>query len=174
MKSEVGRIDVLVNNAGIIWEEKDRVTNLRTVLETNVTASYAVSDAFQSLILTQPSGNQKIKRIINVTSDLGSITWRYDPSIQTYTVPNSEYRISKAALNMMTACQSFDLKEHDVKVFAFNPGYTVTELFGPVELRREQGAWDPDVPGKGCARIVAGERDHEVGQMLEVNGTAPW
>lgn len=174
VKSEAGRIDVLVNNVGIIREEKDKVTNLRIMLETNVIATYAVSDVFESLLLTQPAGEEKVKRIINLTSDLGSITWRYDPNSRSYQVPNSEYRMTKAAINMMTACQSFDLKEHDVKVFAFNPGYTITELFGPVELRRQQGAWEADVPGKECVRIVSGERDHEVGQMVEVDGIAPW
>ncbi|KAK9420941.1 putative NAD(P)-binding protein [Seiridium unicorne] len=174
VKSDAGRIDVLINNAGIIYEEKDRITNLRTTLEVNVTATYAVSEAFRQLLLTRPAKGEKVKRIINVSSDLGSIAWRCDQSNKNYQVPNSEYRISKAALNMMTACQSYELKEHGVKVFAFNPGYTITELYGPVELRRQQGAWEADVPGKGCAKIVAGERDHEVGQMIEVDGVVPW
>ncbi|ETS84853.1 hypothetical protein PFICI_02878 [Pestalotiopsis fici W106-1] len=174
VESEVGRIDILINNVGIIYEEKDRISNLRTTLETNVVATYAVSEAFNPLLLAQPSQGKKTKRIINVTSDLGSITWRSDSSNYAYSLLYSEYRMSKAALNMMTACQSFELKEHDVKVFAFNPGYTVTELAGPVELRREQGAWEADVPGKACAKIVAGERDHEAGLMVQVEGTVPW
>jgi NAD(P)-dependent dehydrogenase (short-subunit alcohol dehydrogenase family) len=174
IKSEAGRVDVLINNAGIISEEEDRISNLRVTLEVNVTATFAVSEAFKPLLLQQPSGGKKVKRIINVTSDLGSITWRYDPGSKTYAIPNSEYRMSKAAVNMLTACQSFELKEHDVKVFAFNPGYTITELSGPVELRRQQGAWEADVPGKACVKIVAGERDHEIGKMVEVDGTLPW
>jgi NAD(P)-dependent dehydrogenase (short-subunit alcohol dehydrogenase family) len=174
VKSDAGRIDILINNVGIIYEEKDRVSNLRTTLETNVVATYAVSEAFKPLLLAQPSSGKKTKRIINVTSDLGSITWRSDPKNYAYNIPNSEYRMSKAAMNMMTACQSWELKEHDVKVFAFNPGYTITELSGPVELRRQQGAWEADVPGKACAKIVAGERDHEAGLMVQVEGTVPW
>ncbi|KAK6216380.1 hypothetical protein LQW54_003584 [Pestalotiopsis sp. IQ-011] len=174
VKSETGNIDILVNNVGIIYEDKDRVSNLRTTLETNVVATYAVSEAFLPLLRAQPSQGRKAKRIINVTSDLGSITWRSDPSNYAYSIVNSEYRMSKAALNMMTACQAYELKEHDVKVFAFNPGYTITELFGPVELRRKTGAWEADVPGKACVKIIAGERDDEAGQMVQVEGTVPW
>lgn len=176
VRAEAGRVDVLVNNAAIISEEPDRLANLRTTLETNVVMTFAVSEEFRPLLLAQPEGasEKKTKRIINVSSDLGSINWRLDPSSRTYPVPYGEYRISKAALNMLTAVQTFELKEHDVKVFSFNPGYTVTELSGSVEERRREGAWEADIPGEGCVKIIAGDRDHEVGQMLEVQGTVPW
>jgi NAD(P)-dependent dehydrogenase (short-subunit alcohol dehydrogenase family) len=174
VKSETGRLDVLVNNAGIVSAEEDRLTNLRVTLEVNVTATFAVSEGFQPLLLAQPSDGKKDKRIINVSSDMGSISWRLDPNSKAYHVPYTQYRISKAALNMMTACQSYELKEHDVKVFAFNPGYTSTELAGTAEIHRQRGAWEADIPGNGCVKIVAGERDHEIGQMLEVNGVVPW
>jgi hypothetical protein len=36
------------------------------------------------------------------------------------------------------------------------------------------GAWEADVPAVACLEIVAGKRDHEIGKMLEVNGTVPW
>ncbi|KAH8198747.1 hypothetical protein TruAng_007111 [Truncatella angustata] len=174
VKSEAGRLDVLVNNAGIISGEKDRIANLRITLETNVIATFVVSEAFKKLLIAQAPGSRKEKRIVNVSSDLGSIAWRCDPNSKNYDVPSTQYRMSKAALNMMTACQSYELKEHDIKVLAFNPGYTITELFGPVELRREQGAWEADVPGKSCANIIAGDRDNEIRQMIEVDGVVPW
>jgi NAD(P)-dependent dehydrogenase (short-subunit alcohol dehydrogenase family) len=172
VQAEAGRLDVLVNNAGIVSEEADRLANLRATLETNVVMTLGVSEAFRPLLLA--GKDAKAKRIINVSSDLGSIAWRCDPNARAHMVPYPEYRVSKAALNMLTACQSYELKDEGVKVFAFNPGYTATELAGPVEQRRKEGAWEADIPAAGCLKIVAGERDHEVGQMLEVDGTVPW
>jgi NAD(P)-dependent dehydrogenase (short-subunit alcohol dehydrogenase family) len=174
IEADAGRIDVLINNAGIAFTGDDRVACLRQILETNLVGAFAVSEAFKPLLLTQAAHAKKDKRIINVSSDLGSITWRSDPSTKTYALPATEYRISKAGMNMMSACQLAELKDLDVKVFAFNPGYTVTELSGPVELRRQHGAWEADVPAIACVEIVEGKRDHEVGKMVEVGGTVPW
>ncbi|KAI0125059.1 hypothetical protein BJ170DRAFT_486531 [Xylariales sp. AK1849] len=175
VQADAGRVDVLINNAGIVSKLADRVTRLRDVLETNVVSTLAMSDAFVPLLLTRPAQGNKIKRIINVTSGLGSIAWRGDPTNDYYSLLASEYRVSKAALNMMSVCQLVELKESDVKVFAFDPGYTVTELSGPVELRRQQGAWEAEVPGAYCVKIVAGERDDDSGKMIGLDGDViPW
>jgi NAD(P)-dependent dehydrogenase (short-subunit alcohol dehydrogenase family) len=174
VQSEVGRIDILINNAGITSKKANSIDRLRESLETNVVSSWAVSEAFKPLLLAPPAGFRKEKRIINVTSELGSVTWRNDPNCQHYDVDVSEYRMSKAALNMMTACQLTELQDHGVNVFAFNPGWTATELSGSVDIARQYGAPEPNVPAAGCVQIVAGERDHEVGRMLQVDGIVPW
>lgn len=180
IQSEVGRLDVLINNAGIVSTAADTVSRLRETLEANLIAPYALTDACKGLLLSQPADDKsksKSKRIINITSDLGSIAKRTDPTDPLYNSPFPEYRVSKAALNMMTACRNVELAKQGVKVFAFNPGFTITALTGEeqVEMRREEGAREPRVVGEACVRVVQGERDGELGRLLDVEGGAlPW
>lgn len=66
--------------------------------------------------------------------------------------------------------------EAGAKVFAFNPGFTVTALTGEeeVEIRRQQGARDPKVCGEACVGIVEGSRDGESNRLVDVEGVLPW
>jgi NAD(P)-dependent dehydrogenase (short-subunit alcohol dehydrogenase family) len=117
-------------------------------------------------------------RLIYVSSDLGSITLRCDPSSTYYAIPATAYRMSKAALNMLAACQQFEYGKEGMKVWAFNPGYVVTNLSGTGEKGRqervERGAGDAAVSARGLADIVYGMRDAEVGGLVEGKGVQPW
>ncbi|KAL1968625.1 hypothetical protein VTN77DRAFT_1451 [Rasamsonia byssochlamydoides] len=175
VESETGRVDNLINNVGIVSTASDSISRLRETLEVNLVAPYAVTEAFRALLLVQPaSGDDKEKLLIHVTSDLGSIGMRTDPSNKLYNSPFPEYRISKAAINMMAACHQHELLNSGAKVFAFNPGYAATDLTGDAEARRRRGARDPKVVGEACVKIVEGRRDGDVGLLLDVEGVLPW
>ena len=118
-------LDVLINNAGIQILEKDGASGmhvLETTLSTNVVAVHNVTMAFIPLLTR---GNAK--KIANISSSLGSMAMK-DYSAQ---APFPSYKISKAALNMLTVQYHLDLGPKGFTVFAVNPGWLQTDLGGP-------------------------------------------
>jgi NAD(P)-dependent dehydrogenase (short-subunit alcohol dehydrogenase family) len=127
---EYGRLDILVNNAGIaIGGGPPSQTDLgamREVYETNVFGAILVTNAMLPLLLRAPAA-----RIVNVSSEVGSITAMTDPASPLGQMPASlAYPSSKSALNMVTAMYAKELRDTPVKVNAANPGYTATDLNG--------------------------------------------
>ncbi|RFU74269.1 hypothetical protein TARUN_7994 [Trichoderma arundinaceum] len=171
VKAETGRLDILVNNAGIVDENSDAVARLRNTLEINTIAPYAVSTAFKPLLLVQPETGTQQKRIVYVSSGLGSIVERLNSGGRYYSIPAAEYRMSKSALNMLAACDAFELKEHGVKVFAYDPEFVATSLTGSPEERRKMGALEPSVSGESCRDIIEGKRDADTQKFVSINGT---
>ncbi|RYP61537.1 hypothetical protein DL771_010098 [Monosporascus sp. 5C6A] len=174
--SIAGRVDILVNNAAVMRYGGDPIPTLREALETNLVSAYAISEAFKSLLMVQLPSSKKDKRLIHMTCDMGSITHRSDPSSKTYPITAPEYRISKAGLNMMAACQSFDLQGSGVKVCVYNTGYTATDLAGlDPDMKRAHGAREVREVAEAFVRVVEGHRDEDFGQMLDtLEGTVPW
>jgi NAD(P)-dependent dehydrogenase (short-subunit alcohol dehydrogenase family) len=171
---EFGRLDVLINNAGIISHATKLIDSLRETFETNTFGAANVTDHFAPLLV-----KSKDARIIYVTSGLGSITYKLDPNSNYYKVPGPSYRMSKAALNMLMACNKFEYGPKGVKVWTFCPGYVVTNLSRTGEEGRKQrvanGAGSPTVSGKNLSNIVFGKRDADEGKFVyEETGIHPW
>jgi NAD(P)-dependent dehydrogenase (short-subunit alcohol dehydrogenase family) len=128
---EYGRLDVLVNNAGITGSfggppSETSLAAMRMVYETNVFGVIAVTNALMPLLRRAPAA-----RIVNVSSEVGSIASRTDPDGPMAVMPPSlPYTSSKTALNMVTAMYAMELKDTPIKVNAANPGYTATDLNG--------------------------------------------
>jgi NAD(P)-dependent dehydrogenase (short-subunit alcohol dehydrogenase family) len=121
-----GKVDVLVNNAAVlIIQPMDRLELLRATFETNVFGPWILTEVFESLLKKSAS-----PLVINISSDQGSITKKLDPTNPGAAIPGEHYRASKAAFNMMAACQRYSYKEWGCKVCAFNPGFCVTNLTG--------------------------------------------
>ena len=139
---ERGGLDVLVNNAGIVRADgrglpsDTTVATLREVFETNVFGAVAVTNAVLPLLLQAPAG-----RIVNVSSEVGSIASMTDPDSPLFQLTSVPYPASKTALNMVTAMYAKELRDTPVKVNAANPGYCRTELnHNTGFLTPEQGA----------------------------------
>jgi len=127
IESETGRLDVLVNNAGISSAPGTRfrapadesADNLRAVYETNVFAVVTVTNAFMPLLLRSAAG-----RIVNVTSKRGSIgeegAW--------VGRPNMAYSSSKTALNALTVHYARSLADTAIKVNGAAPGHVATDF----------------------------------------------
>jgi NAD(P)-dependent dehydrogenase (short-subunit alcohol dehydrogenase family) len=137
-----GHLDVLVNNAGIARGDGSGVPSettlptLRAVFETNVFGAVAVTTAFLPLLRKAPAA-----RIVNVSSEVGSIAAMTDPASPVYPMASVPYPASKTALNMVTAMFALELRDTPIKVNAANPGYCATDLNGNSGYRTpEQGA----------------------------------
>ena len=127
IEQEYGRLDILVNNAGIARGNLPSQTDLaamREVYEVNVFGVIRVTNAMLPLLRRAPAA-----RIVNVSSEVGSISSMTDPGSPLAQMPAGlAYPSSKAALNMITAMYARELRDTPIKVNAANPGYTKTDL----------------------------------------------
>ncbi len=160
VETQHGRLDVLINNAGICPTDFSRPI-LRDTLETNSVSPAMVTQAFASLLLQSSAA-----RVVYVSSALGSIRMRGDPQNNAYNEAYKAYRISKAALNMLASCDAWEY-EGKIKVFAYCPGFVISDLADMREQKIKQGvAKEPDGSARGLLVVAEGRRDGENGRFL--------
>jgi NAD(P)-dependent dehydrogenase (short-subunit alcohol dehydrogenase family) len=129
--AEYGRLDILVNNAGTASvarrgfpPSQTSLDDMRAVYEINVFGVVAVTNAMLPLLRRADAA-----RIVNVSSEVGSITSQGDPASPLSQLPASvQYPSSKAALDMLTVMYAKELRDTPIKVNAANPGYTATDF----------------------------------------------
>jgi NAD(P)-dependent dehydrogenase (short-subunit alcohol dehydrogenase family) len=142
IRKELGRLDVLVNNAAISNTTKKpgqsiqeyakttlpsnvSLDEVRAVWETNVFGVLAVYQAMLPLLREAPGA-----RIVNVSSGVGSLTRNSDPAYAYRSTFGPVYPASKTALNAMTLAMAIELEPTGIKVNAVSPGFTKTALNG--------------------------------------------
>ena len=141
IRTEIGRLDLLVNNAGISNKTKGDLSlveygkvsqasnasldEIRAVWETNVFGVLAVYQAMLPLLRESPNA-----RIINVSSGVGSLTLNADPNYPYHPYFGPIYPASKTALNAITLAMMVELESTDIKVNLVSPGFTSTNLNG--------------------------------------------
>ncbi|KAF7514746.1 hypothetical protein G7054_g15043 [Neopestalotiopsis clavispora] len=175
IESTHGRLDVLINNAGILLiQPMDILEKLRTTFETNVFGPWFLTETLEPLLKKSAS-----PLVINVSSDQGSITRKLDPTNPGAKLPGEPYRASKSAFNMMSACQRYAYKEWGCRVCAFNPGFCVTNLTGEKgrQIRIDNGARPASDPARAMVIIIEGKRDKDFEEngMFDLDGGfLPW
>jgi len=147
IRDKFGRLDVLINNAGLMIDPPDisvfdaKVDTLRKTMETNV---YGPLQLIQALVPLMKEHNYG--RIVNVSSGMGQLT---DMS-----GGYPAYRISKTSLNALTRIFADELKGTDILVNSMCPGWVKTDMGGPGATRTpEQGVdtmvWLATLPDDG-------------------------
>ena len=163
-----GKLDMLVNNAAISALNPPLRQQMRDAFDTNATGPAVVTLAFAPLLLKSTAS----PRIVNVSSGVGSFGRRLDSSSPMYKMQQVQYRASKAALNMVTVCQWVEYGPSGVKVFAYDPGFTQSNL-GP-QNKAENGAKPASEAVMPLIDVLEGKRDHEDGKFLHNTGVYPW
>ena len=127
-----GRLDILINNAGILVQEgstkvsEQTLDTWRKTFDTNLFALIAVTQAFLPLIKKSDAG-----RIVNLSSILASMTLHSDPTSPIYDLKVPAYNVSKTAVNGWTVQLAYELRDTKIKVNAAHPGYVKTDMGGP-------------------------------------------
>jgi NAD(P)-dependent dehydrogenase (short-subunit alcohol dehydrogenase family) len=178
IRRELGRLDVLVNNAGISHANipgrsfEDVVAagrlsvasleEVHEVFETNVFGVIAVTQAMLPLLRDAPAA-----RIVNVASSGGSLTLNSDPTNH-HRAMFGTYSASKAAANAVTVAFAADLEAAGIKVNAACPGFTSTDLNNFRGTRTvEQAAHEP-------VRLALIDADGPTGTFSNEDGPLPW
>jgi len=162
-----GRLDVLVNNAGVTGiprgqrKELDELTveNLRTVLETNFVGVFAVTQAMLPL-LRKASG-----RVVNLTSALATFGRVVPDGAQRPDL--LPYLTAKSAMNMASVVYAAALKDSGVRAYSVSPGYVATDMnnFAGTKTVEE---------GARVVVNVATADDLPERALLVKDGTLPW
>ena len=136
---EFGRLDVLINNAGVMVEpiggnntSTISLDLLRQTFEVNFFATVAVTQKLLPLIRKSEAG-----RIVNLSSILGSMTLHATAGSPIYEAKSFAYDASKAALNMFTIHLAHELRGTNIKVNSAHPGWVKTDMGGesaPMEI----------------------------------------
>lgn len=179
IRGEFGRLDVLVNNAGIShvdkpgWTLEEAVKSgrasvvsldeVRAVFETNVFGVIAVTQAMLPLLREAPAG-----RIVNVSSATGSLASNADRANPRRAMFGPSYSASKTALNAVTLAFAIELESTGIKVNAACPGFTATDLNNFAGTRTvQQAAREP-------VRLALLGPDGPTGTYSSEDGPLPW
>ena len=168
MEVTIQHLDILINNAGIRGEvpqpaSKVPIERLRLVFETNFFGAVQTTQEFMDLLkkADQP-------RIVNLTSDLASLTNHSDPSWKFYPFKSAAYGPSKTALNAYTVMLAFELKDTNFKINCVNPGHTATQFNNyKGEKPVEQGAGV-------IVKYATLDKDGGTGKFFSEEGETAW
>lgn len=143
--AEFGQLDVLVNNAGILYDTWQHTTTadlgqVQAAWDTNVLGPWRMAQAFGPLLRRGTHA-----RLVNVSSEAGSLTRMGDAT--------PAYSVSKAALNALTRQLAAELRPAGVLVNAVCPGWVATDLGGaggrPVAEGAASVVWAVTLPDDG-------------------------
>jgi NAD(P)-dependent dehydrogenase (short-subunit alcohol dehydrogenase family) len=165
-----GKLDVLINNAGVASSQgfvpmtiDTPDEELQSIFQTNLFAVLAVTRELLPLLKKSPAG-----RIVNLSSILGSLTLQADPGSPIYNFKSFAYDASKAALNAFTVHLAWELKDTPIKVNSAHPGWVKTEMgtdAAPMEI--------PDGAKTSVELALIGP-DGPSGRFIHLGNELPW
>lgn len=176
---EFGRLNVLINNAGITVDEERpseehpqteirppsaaTADQLRQTYEVNVFGVVEVTRAMLPLLHRAPTA-----RVVNMSSNTSSLAFRADLKNPITNLNYFAYGSSKTALNMITLQYANELRGSGILVNAASPGFTATDLNSGIGRQTvEEGA-------KIAVRLATLSDDGPTGAFLSEDGPVPW
>jgi NAD(P)-dependent dehydrogenase (short-subunit alcohol dehydrogenase family) len=162
-----GRLDVLVNNAGVTGGMPQQPTTVdlaavRTAVETNVIGVIRVTNAMLPLLRQSAS-----PRIVNMSSSVGSLTRQTTPGAETGPI-SVAYAPSKTFLNAVTVQYARELRDTRILINAGCPGYTATDL------NNFRGFRTPEQGAAIAIQLATLPDDGPTGGFFEDAGVVPW
>ncbi|MFI0352923.1 SDR family NAD(P)-dependent oxidoreductase [Actinomadura sp. 9N407] len=177
VEERFGRLDVLINNAGITGSGQvspqnayDQVPSsvdldmVRTVFETNVFGVIAVTNAMLPLLRRSAA-----PRIVNVSSHAASLTLTSDPDGPfAALMPSAAYTPSKSALSALTVQYANELRKDGVLVNAVAPGFVDTDS------NDHSGHLTPAQGAAVVVRLATLGADGPTAGFFSEDGPLPW
>ncbi|MEU8210644.1 SDR family oxidoreductase [Micromonospora sp. NPDC049044] len=164
-----GRLDALVNNAGITGGRPQQPSTvdpavIRTVVETNVIGVIRVTNAMLPLLKRSAS-----PRIVNMSSSVGSLARQSGPGGETTTGPVAvAYAPSKSFLNAVTLQYVRELADTNILINCACPGFVATDLNG------FRGVRTPQQGAATAIRLATLPDGGPTGGFFEDAGVVPW
>lgn len=173
-----GRIDLLVNNAGVAPNVRADVLeadeeSFDRLIRINVKGPYFLTQLVARVMIEQgrkPEPGSRSPKIVTISS----------LSAYTASVNRGDYCVSKAALSMLTPLFAARLAEHGIGVFEIRPGIIATDMTGPVKDKYDQliangltpiKRWGtPEDVGRAVAAIATDAFPFSTGEVLNVDG----
>jgi len=177
--SAFGRLEVLVNNAGIAPETRADILeaseeSFDRLIATNVKGPYFLMQLAACRMIEQGRAGD---RPVSIQPKIITIS-----SISAYTASTNrgDYCISKAALSMVTPLFAARLAEHGINVYEIRPGVVATDMTSPVKDKYDKligegltpiKRWGtPEDVGKAVAAIVQDLLPFSTGEVINVDG----
>jgi NAD(P)-dependent dehydrogenase (short-subunit alcohol dehydrogenase family) len=172
VEENYGKLDVLINNAGISLEfdgsgnitpaSQTSQEILRKTFDTNFFNTIEVTQTFVPLLKKSDAG-----RIVFLSSGLGSLNLHSDPNSPIYNYKVPAYDISKTALNGYAVHLAYELKDTNIKVNAAHPGSVVTDMNPNGDITVEEGA-------KTSVDLATLPADGYTGKFIHLGNELPW
>jgi len=176
VKKEYGRLNILVNNAGIAPRERRDIletteNSFDEVLSINLKGPYFLTQAISKWMIIQKEKNPGfVGCIINISSISATVA----------SINRGEYCISKSGLSMMTQLFAVRLGEYNIPVFDVRPGVIQTDMTSGAKEKYDdliaqglcvQKRWGtPDDVGKAVVALAEGSMSYSTGQVIMVDG----
>lgn len=176
IKKHFGRLNILVNNAGVAPKERNDILmateeSFDYVLSTNLKGTYFLTQAVANWMIKQIADNEEFTSCIVTVSSI---------SATVASVNRGEYCVSKAGLGMMTQLFAVRLGEFGIPVYEVRPGIIETDMTAGVKSKYDKliaegltihNRWgQPDDIGKAVAAIAKGDFPYSTGQVFMIDG----